>query len=41
MRREQPIASILDLRGSDDAGHGASSVEAEAIVLEDMRVGIA
>src|SRR5712671_1102982 len=40
-RHEQPIAPILDLRGGDDAGDRTAAVEAEAVVLEDVRVGIA
>src|ERR1700737_1455084 len=41
VRHEQPVAAVLDLRGGDDAGHGASAIEAEAVVLKHMRVGIA
>src|SRR4051812_1323303 len=40
-RGNQPIAPVLELRGGDHPGHGASAIEAEAVMLEDMRIGIA
>src|SRR5436190_23358766 len=40
-RSKQSVASIFDLRRRDDAGQCASAVEAEAIVLKNVRIRIA